>query len=223
MDSSHRKGFIFVFILSAIFTIALFYATFEVSIFLDKMLIQYFPEVFYDEKAMERVLSVLRPVGYLALAITALLIFLGFMIRRDILTSLGSLVLYIPTFGYLASTMFFLAGLGALRTLWLPLLELSPSSLKLGCVVYLPFSSVPQALLIGMIIMFIGLFIFLLGVTSWLYGKFKGYDLVDFWIYRYSRHPQYLGFILWSYGLLIFVVSKTYVRGTFTTHQHLYG
>ncbi|MEM4507499.1 MAG: hypothetical protein QXP48_03440, partial [Acidilobaceae archaeon] len=118
MDSSHRKGFIFVFILSAIFTIALFYATFEVSIFLDKMLIQYFPEVFYDEKAMERVLSVLRPVGYLALAITALLIFLGFMIRRDILTSLGSLVLYIPTFGYLASTMFFLAGLGALRTLW---------------------------------------------------------------------------------------------------------
>jgi hypothetical protein len=27
-------------------------------------------------------------------------------------------------------------------------------------------------------------------------------------IYRYSRHPQYLGFILWSYGLLIY---DTYV------------
>ncbi|MEM2224398.1 MAG: isoprenylcysteine carboxylmethyltransferase family protein [Acidilobaceae archaeon] len=41
--------------------------------------------------------------------------------------------------------------------------------------------------------------------------------MVDFWTYKYSRHPQYLGFILWSYSLLIFVSSKTYVRGAFTT------
>ncbi|MEM3974714.1 MAG: DUF1295 domain-containing protein, partial [Ignisphaera sp.] len=41
--------------------------------------------------------------------------------------------------------------------------------------------------------------------------------IVDFWIYRYSRHPQYLGFILWSYGLLVFVSNKVYVRGAFTT------
>ncbi|MEM1703730.1 MAG: methyltransferase, partial [Zestosphaera sp.] len=113
--------------------------------------------------------------------------------------------------------MFFLTGLGVLRTLWLPLLELSPSTLKLGCVVYLPFSYVPHAPLVGLVTAFIGLFVFLLGVTTWFYGRFKGYEIVDFWIYRYSRHPQYLGFILWSYGLLIFVSNKVYVRGAFTT------
>jgi len=218
LSSSLRgKEFTFTLILSAVFTVALFYSTFEAPIFLDKVLHQYFPEVFYDVEAIERVLSILRPVGYTTLAITIVLILLGFMIKKGILASLGSLVLYIPTFGYFAYAMFFLTGLGVLRTLWLPLLELSPMTLKLGCVVYLPFSVVPHAPLVGLVITFIGLFVFLLGVTTWLYGRFKGYEIIDFWIYRYSRHPQYLGFILWSYGLLIFVSNKAYVRGAFTT------
>ncbi len=218
LSSSLRgKEFAFALILSAVFTVALFYSTFEAPIFLDKVLHQYFPEVFYDVEAIERVLSILRPVGYTTLTITIVLILLGFMIKKGILASLGSLVLYIPTFGYFAYAMFFLTGLGVLRTLWLPLLELSPSTLKLGCIVYLPFSVVPHAPLIGLVITFIGLFVFLLGVTTWLYGRFKGYEIIDFWIYRYSRHPQYLGFILWSYGLLIFVSNKAYVRGAFTT------
>jgi hypothetical protein len=51
--------------------------------------------------------------------------------------------------------------------------------------------------------MALGLIIFLLGVFTWLYGKFKGIRIIDFWIYRYSRHPQYFGFLLWSYGLTI--------------------
>ncbi|MEM1679599.1 MAG: DUF1295 domain-containing protein [Sulfolobales archaeon] len=210
------KEFVFALILSAVFTVALFYSTLEVLVFLDKMLNQYFPEVFYDVEATERVLSVLRPIGYSALVITIVLILLGFMTKKGILASLGSLVLYIPTFGYFAYAMFFLTGLGVLRALWLPLLELSPTTLKLGCVAYLPFSYVPHAPLVGLVITFAGLFVFLLGVTTWLYGKFKGYEIVDFWIYKYCRHPQYLGFILWSYGLLVFVSSKTYVRGAFT-------
>jgi protein-S-isoprenylcysteine O-methyltransferase Ste14 len=114
--------------------------------------------------------------------------------------------------------MFFLAGLGALRALWLPILELSPGVLKLGCVAYAPFVALgPLATLVGMILIFAGLLVFALGATTWLYGKFKGRDLVDFWIYKYSRHPQYLGFIVWSYGLLIFVSFKCYVKGAFAT------
>ncbi|MEM4570832.1 MAG: DUF1295 domain-containing protein [Desulfurococcaceae archaeon] len=219
MSSSnlHRKEFAFALVLSAVFTVALFYSTLEAPVLLDKVLHQYFPEVFYDVEATERALSVLRPIGYPALAITIALILLGFAIKKGVLASLGSLVLYIPTFGYFAYAMFFLTGLGVLRALWLPLLELSPSTLKLGCIVYLPFSYVPQAPLVGLVITFIGLFVFLLGVTTWLYGRFKGYEIVDFWVYRHSRHPQYLGFILWSYGLLIFVSNKVYVRGAFTT------
>jgi len=209
--------FVLALVLSTVLTVALFYTTFEVPVLLDKVLHQYFPEVFYDVEAVESVLSVLRPVGYATLAIITALIILGFTIKKSILASLGSLVLYIPTFGYFAYAMFFLTGLGVLRALWLPLLELSPSTLKLGCVVYLPFSYVPHAPLVGLVITFIGLFVFLLGVTTWLYGRFKGYEIVDFWVYRHSRHPQYLGFILWSYGLLIFVSNKVYVRGAFTT------
>ncbi|NIQ05818.1 MAG: isoprenylcysteine carboxylmethyltransferase family protein, partial [Candidatus Korarchaeota archaeon] len=45
-----------------------------------------------------------------------------------------------------------------------------------------------------------GCFVFLLGTEAWLYGQRKGQDIIDFGVYRYSRHPQYLGFILWSYG-----------------------
>ncbi|MEM3974715.1 MAG: hypothetical protein QW320_10140, partial [Ignisphaera sp.] len=89
------KEFAFALVLSTVFTVALFYTTFEAPILLDKVLHQYFPEVFYDVEAIERVLSILRPVGYTTLAITIVLILLGFMIKKGILASLGSLVLYI--------------------------------------------------------------------------------------------------------------------------------
>lgn len=203
--------------LSAVLTVALFYLTFEVPAYLDGVLRQYFPEVFYSAEAIEDMLSALRPAGYSALAITVALIILGFAIRRGSLAFMGSLVLYLPTFGYFACAMFFLTGLGVLRALWLPMLELSPSILKLGCVAYLPFSATPHAPLVGAIITLIGLFVFLMGATTWLYGRFKNYEVVDFWVYRYSRHPQYLGYTLWSYGLLVFVSYKTYVRGALAT------
>lgn len=211
------KELIIALAFSTLLTIALFYMTFEVPMLLDSMFMMYFPDVGLDVKALEEVLSPLRPVGYVALAMTILLIVLGFAIRKSFLSLLGSIALYVPTFGYFAYAMFFLAGLGVLRSLWLPILEYSPTILKLGSIAYLPFIVVPQAPLIGVAIVFTGLLIFMSAVTTWLYGRFKGYELIDFWIYKYSRHPQYLGFILWSYGLLIFVSYKDYVRGAFTT------
>ncbi|MCC6004548.1 MAG: DUF1295 domain-containing protein [Thermofilum sp.] len=102
--------------------------------------------------------------------------------------------------------MFFLAGIGIL------MLDASPAILKLGGIVYLPYIALVALFrLLGIdawiplsfIVMGAGLFVFFLGATAWLYGKFMGVGLVTFWIYRYSRHPQYLGFLLWSYGLLM--------------------
>jgi len=206
--------------LSIIFTISLFYLTFEIPRFLDEILRQYFPDVFYDIEAREGILGMLRPVGYSAMAITIALVALGFAIRRGSMAFLGSLALYIPTFGYFAFAMFFLAGLGVLRVLWLPILDLSPSILTLGCIAYvplLPLLSTPYIYVVGMAITFAGLLVFSLGVATWLYGRFRGCEIVDFWMYRYSRHPQYLGYILWSYGLLVFISFKSYVRGAFTT------
>jgi len=57
----------------------------------------------------------------------------------------------------------------------------------------------------SLVIMMSGLVVFLLGTVTWLYERFMGFKIIGFWIYRYSRHPQYLGFLLWSYGLLLLV------------------
>jgi protein-S-isoprenylcysteine O-methyltransferase Ste14 len=119
--------------------------------------------------------------------------------------------------------MFFLAGVGVLRALWFPLLDISPTTLKLGHIVYLPYFilSLPlsivahedMAVTLSLTIMSIGLFTFSMGVATWLYGKFKGKEIIDFWVYRYSRHPQYLGFLLWSYGLLLLATFAPYPKG----------
>jgi protein-S-isoprenylcysteine O-methyltransferase Ste14 len=218
MAKSGGRELVLALILSILLAITLFYSTFEVPRVLDKALQQYFPEVFWDVEAREEMLGALRPIGYAAFAATIVLIALGFVAKKVFLSFTGSLAIYLPTFGYFAFAMFFLTGLGALRALWLPMLELSPDLLKLGCIAYLPFEAVRRfAPLAGMALAFAGTFVFALGATTWLYGKFRGYELVDFWIYRCSRHPQYLGFILWSYGLLIFVSYKCYVKGAFAT------
>jgi hypothetical protein len=36
--------------------------------------------------------------------------------------------------------------------------------------------------------------------------------VADFWIYRISRHPQYLGWILWSYGVYLLLLAGRYPR-----------
>lgn len=214
----YRKELILALFFSVLFTIALLYTISEVTLILDKVLQQYFPEAYWDPEKEEKLFSFLRPIGYVAFIATIVLILLGFALKKGLISFIGSLALYLPTFGYFACAMFILTGLGALRALWLPILDYSPDILKLGCIVYLPFTFIRVCTtLISTILMFVGISIFVLGSTTWLYGKFKGYSVIDFWIYRYSRHPQYLGFIIWSYGLLIEVSTRGYIKGAFTT------
>ena len=218
MSAGYRKELALALFLSILFTIALLYAISEVTLILDKVLQQYFPEAYWDPEERSKILNFLRPIGYTAFVATIALIFLGFALKKGLISFAGSLAMYLPIFGYFAGAMFILTGLGALRALWLPILDYSPKLLKLGCIVYLPFTFVRVcATLISTILMFVGIFIFVLGSTTWLYGKFRGYTVIDFWIYRYSRHPQYLGFIIWSYGLLVEVSTRGYIKGAFTT------
>lgn len=58
-----------------------------------------------------------------------------------------------------------------------------------------------------------GLLVFLLGTIAWLYAKFQKGKIVDFWIYRFSRHPQYLGWLIWSYGMMLLASYTPVVRG----------
>ena len=55
----------------------------------------------------------------------------------------------------------------------------------------------------GGIFIIVGLLVLFLGVAAWLNTKYQGRTLVDSGIYRLTRHPQYLGYILWSHGMLI--------------------
>ena len=60
-----------------------------------------------------------------------------------------------------------------------------------------------------------------MGVVTWLYGKFREQEIINFWIYKYSRHPQYLGFLLWSYGLLLLATFAPYPRGGYVPRPTL--
>jgi protein-S-isoprenylcysteine O-methyltransferase Ste14 len=79
-------------------------------------------------------------------------------------------------------------------------------------VVYLPYMAVVYpfhlaGLDVRMVVAYaaiaVGFFLFVLGTISWFYGKIQEKKTVTFWIYRVSRHPQYLGFIVWSYGIML--------------------
>jgi len=48
----------------------------------------------------------------------------------------------------------------------------------------------------------LGIFIFVLGTLAWFHSKIRKRKVTDFWLYRFSRHPQYLGWIIWSYGIM---------------------
>jgi hypothetical protein len=57
-----------------------------------------------------------------------------------------------------------------------------------------------------------GLLLFFLGTLAWLSARARKQDVADFWVYRISRHPQYLGWILWSYGIYLLLLRGLYPR-----------
>ena len=219
MHGEDMKLVVFSTVLALLFSLALLYATFEVPLLVRELLLPIFPDYSHGTwNGARAFLEMFRPVGYVAFIVTLALIVTGFALKRTNITRLGSFLAFLPTFGYFACTMFFLAGIGILRLPLLPIMDASRSLLALGNAVFLPLIVViglPLILIhwtagisvvsipIAEVLVWFGSFIFFLGVVAWLYGRMKGAELVDFWIYRYSRHPQYLGFLIWSYGLLV--------------------
>jgi protein-S-isoprenylcysteine O-methyltransferase Ste14 len=215
IDVEDTRGFYFALGLSILFAIALTHLTLEISSQINIILREIIPDHGVGEaEAVAQITEFLRPVGYVALTLTVALILVGFILRKQKAVLAGSIAFYLPVFGHFAASMFFLAGIGVVRVLWLPLFDVSQRLFDLGAIVYLPilllflagrviYALHPLLSLLPFIIQGIGFMIFLLSVMSWFQGRFKDTRIVDFWAYRYSRHPQYLGFIIWSYGLLI--------------------
>jgi protein-S-isoprenylcysteine O-methyltransferase Ste14 len=130
-------------------------------------------------------------------------------------------MLFLPVFAQFATVMFFLAGLGLLNVVWLPVLEAGFDTGQLGDIVYLPYRALRWAVaplgidIHGPVVALLvggGLFLFTLGTLAWFAARFRGRDVADFWVYRVSRHPQYLGWILWSYGMLLALERVQYPR-----------
>jgi protein-S-isoprenylcysteine O-methyltransferase Ste14 len=163
----------------------------------------------------------LRPIGYACLFGVIALIVFGLVAERRRLAFVGGLLLFLPVFGHFAIQMFFLAGLGLLRLIWLPMLDgaygLTGDSefwlFGLGDVAFVPYwLLVRLGHLVGLglrftlpyVFMGIGLFLFSLAVAAWFRAKSLRRGMAESWIYRFIRHPQYLGWIVWSYGLFLY-------------------
>jgi len=218
---------LFSLILSAIFSYALLYSTLELPVLLNELFAEFTPHYGAgDWNEAEKFVESVRPLGYLSLGATVILIVLGFTLGKYKLSLLGSASLLLPTFSYFASVMFFLSGIGFLRIIWLPIIELSPGSsiyekisaasniLELGDIAYLPYDFLRIVLspfdgkhldeTLFKTIVFAASILFFSSCATWFYARFKGKGFADMLVYNYSRHPQYLSFLVWSYGLLVY-------------------
>jgi protein-S-isoprenylcysteine O-methyltransferase Ste14 len=162
-----------------------------------------------------------RTLGYAAFFLLLGLIVVGFCTRRTGLAALGAFGVMLPVFAQFASVMFFLAGLGVLNAVWLPVLDVSYELQGWGRVIDAPNDALRWLLgLVGIhspwptILFFTGggILIFLLGVYAWLKARAEGAGVATSRVYRISRHPQYLGWILWTYGAYLVIQLARYPR-----------
>jgi protein-S-isoprenylcysteine O-methyltransferase Ste14 len=206
--------------LAVIFTVGLTWASLELPRVASEAMVRTLDLPAYDSsiRADETEIFLrahhVRWIGYGSLAVVAALIIGGLITEKRGLAAAGAVAFFLPVFGQFAFSMFFLAGLGLLRFLWMPLLDLSYDVMRLGDAIWLPYM-VPvwlagvagfdirdpliYALMGG------GILIFLLGTVAWLEVRSRGAATAMTSVYRLSRHPQYLGWIIWSYGLALYL------------------
>jgi protein-S-isoprenylcysteine O-methyltransferase Ste14 len=163
----------------------------------------------------------LRTVGYVCFGLMVALIIAGFASGKKGLSSLGAGLLFLPVFAQFATVMFFLAGLGVLNLAWLPVLDASFDIGRLGDIVYLPYDLL-LSLFRGWgvdihrpLVLFViggGLLLFAFGTLAWFVARQREKSVADLWIYRLTRHPQYLGWIVWSYGMLLALKRVNYPK-----------
>ncbi|MBN1781021.1 HEAT repeat domain-containing protein [bacterium] len=163
-------------------------------------------ELFYEAYAV-------RLIGYTCLGLIVLCIVIGFTTRKTGWAAAGGIALFLPVFATFAHSMFFLAGLGLFNIILFPFLDISLALADLGKIVLVPYWILlwffglfhwHARAFITYVCMISGALIFVLGVFAWMRTRYSTEKVARNWIYRYSRHPQYLGWIIWSYGLMLY-------------------
>jgi len=226
VDSSFSK-LVFPVLFSVLFTMALLYANFILPGIIHNALMKFFPDIYQWYTVPEDVRLLYQfamIIGLLAFILSIVFIILGFMARWTKFGLIGVLTLYLPVFSGFASTMFLFAGLGVLRYIWYPItrifggyagvLSIGYSLLILPLlIVSFPFlvsdllqitvqATITALGVMVFVIIFIGFIILTVSVATWLYYRLSSAGIIKQGIYRYSRHPQYLGLLLWCYSLL---------------------
>ena len=155
----------------------------------------------------------LKLVGSISLIVIGLFIVVGLVTRKTGFAWVGAIALFLPVFGTFAFSMFYLAGLGIFNTLLLPFMDWDMAVLSLGDVVLVPYKILLWFFglfdwhahdFILYACMGTGAFLFVFSVFTWLQTYYSRQKVAKSWLYRYSRHPQYLGWMIWSYGLMLF-------------------
>ncbi|MFX1457235.1 MAG: methyltransferase family protein [Promethearchaeota archaeon] len=191
--------------LAVIFTISLLYLTLELHKILDYLLRPVFQPIWHTK--------FFEILGLICFSVIILIVILGFVIRKLVISKIGSLFLILPVFAHFLVAMFLLAGIQIFQIILLPFDEFI---LELGSIIKLPYfiisivSENPDLSIwyVSFAIILIGLFIFTMGVIAWFQGVIKRRKIVDFSIYKFSRHPQLLGYLLWSYGIYLLTLIK---------------
>ncbi|MBT8398713.1 MAG: hypothetical protein KJN92_17185, partial [Gemmatimonadetes bacterium] len=139
---------VFLVFLALVFTVGLSFASVELPYLIDRALIENVPTPGFDSQGDEvnRLKTELfishyhlRAIGYACLGAVLLLVGVGFATRKTGLAALGALAFMLPVFAQFAGVMFFLAGLGLLNVLWLPVLDVSFGLSGLGAVIRAPY------------------------------------------------------------------------------------
>jgi hypothetical protein len=137
----------------------------------------------------------------------------GYLNDKLYLSLAGTLAYFIPTLAHFTWGMGTFYGIGVLRVLWGPTRELNylvsiinlPIRLFVGeslpISYHLQDTAYDKLELFSNALIGVGFFIIVFGIFNLLIGIFENEGAVSFWLYKYIRHPQYLGYILWSYGL----------------------
>ncbi len=233
LDMSSRQLItgIFLVLLAVVFSIGLMFASIELPDLMQNALYDTVPALSGDSHADSFAVTRteifmrhyhLRLIGYICFILMVLIIIGGFLFGKRGLASAGALLMFLPVFAQFAGVMFFLAGLGILNIIWLPVLDISFDAGRLGDVVYLPYrllralftriGGIDIHLPLVYACIGIGLLLFTLGTFTWLSARYRKRDMADFWIYKISRHPQYLGWIIWSYGMLLALMRIKYPK-----------
>jgi protein-S-isoprenylcysteine O-methyltransferase Ste14 len=211
-------------LLAAIFTIGLTFASVELPRFAAQLMLEHLEtpgfDATYHPDETDAFLTAhhLRLIGAVGLALTVALIAGGIIAERRGVAVAGAALFFLPVFGHFAASMFFLAGLAMLRVVWLPILNVSSELMALGDIVYLPYAGVVYPFVVAgwdirdglpWVVMGVGSAIFVVSTLIWLVARSDDRTVADNWLYRLSRHPQYLGWIVWSYGLLLYVLRHS--------------